>query len=112
MKGKINTKNNVISRFTGTLTKSQAEAHYKAVVRALVAEAIELSTFLEKVAQGTISLPSSSANFNMDELNFTDWAKLWIQVMSELRTGIVNIVTSSTIYLICFNALYNNYYYN
>ncbi|KAH1013518.1 hypothetical protein HUJ04_002502 [Dendroctonus ponderosae] len=72
----------------GTLTKSQAEAHYKAVVRALVAEAIELSTFLEKVAQGTISLPSSSANFNMDELNFTDWAKLWIQVMSELRTGV------------------------
>ncbi|CAG9771948.1 unnamed protein product [Ceutorhynchus assimilis] len=65
----------------GTLTKAQAEAHYKAVVRALVAEAIELSTFLEKVAQGTISLPSSSNNSNLDELKFTDWAKFWVQVM-------------------------------
>ncbi|XP_049822904.1 protein spire isoform X2 [Aethina tumida] len=52
----------------GTLTKSQVEAHYKAVVRALVAEAIELSTFLDKVAQ--------------------DWAKFWVQVMGELRTGV------------------------
>ncbi|XP_060518930.1 protein spire [Cylas formicarius] len=73
----------------GTLTKAQAEAHYKAVVRALVAEAIELSTFLEKVAQGNISLPSSSAkNTNLEELKFTDWAKFWVQVMGELRTGV------------------------
>ncbi|KAL1496946.1 hypothetical protein ABEB36_007991 [Hypothenemus hampei] len=72
----------------GTLTKTQAEAHYKAVVRALVAEAIELSTFLEKVAQGTICLPSSSTSSNLDELKFTDWAKFWVQVMSELRTGV------------------------
>lgn len=77
---------------TGTLTKAQAEAHYKAVVRALVAEAIELSTFLEKVAQGTISLPSSSTNSNLDELKFTDWAKFWVQVMGELRTGMVLII--------------------
>lgn len=73
----------------GTLTKIQAEAHYKAVVRALVAEALELSTFLEKVAQGSISLPSNSANnSNLDQLNFSDWAKFWVQVMSELRTGV------------------------
>ncbi|XP_057651265.1 protein spire isoform X1 [Diorhabda carinulata] len=69
----------------GYLTKAQAEAHYKAVVRALVAEAIELSTFLEKVAQGSISLPSSSTS---DQLEFSDWAKFWVQVMNELRTGV------------------------
>ncbi|KAF7269355.1 spire type actin nucleation factor isoform X2 [Rhynchophorus ferrugineus] len=73
----------------GTLTKTQVEAHYKAVVRALVAEAIELSTFLEKVAQGTISLPSSSTTNNLDELKFVDWAKFWVQVMGELRTVFV-----------------------
>lgn len=72
----------------GILTKTQVEAHYKAVVRALVAEAIELSTFLEKVAQGTISLPSSSTNPSLDQLKFTDWAKFWVQVMGELRTGV------------------------
>ncbi|CAG9840557.1 unnamed protein product [Diabrotica balteata] len=69
----------------GYLSKTQAEAHYKAVVRALVAEAIELSTFLEKVAQGSISLPSSSTS---DQLEFSDWAKFWVQVMNELRTGV------------------------
>ncbi|CAG9854857.1 unnamed protein product [Phyllotreta striolata] len=69
----------------GYLSKAQAEAHYKAVVRALVAEAIELSTFLEKVAQGSISLPSSS---NSDQIQFSDWAKFWVQVMNELRTGV------------------------
>lgn len=72
----------------GTLTKAQAEAHYKAVVRALVAEAIELSMFLERVAQGTISLPSSSTNSDLDQLQFSDWARFWVQVMGELRTGV------------------------
>lgn len=72
----------------GMLTKSQAEAHYKAVVRALVAEAIELSTFLEKVAQGSITLPSNSSTSNLDQLQFSDWAKFWVQVMGELRMGV------------------------
>ncbi|KAJ8960903.1 hypothetical protein NQ318_020202 [Aromia moschata] len=72
----------------GTLTKTQAEAHYKAVVRALVAEALELSMFLEKVAQGSLNLPSNSSNPNLDHLQFSDWAKFWVQVMGELRTGV------------------------
>ncbi|KAJ8921032.1 hypothetical protein NQ315_015828 [Exocentrus adspersus] len=72
----------------GTLTKTQVEAHYKAVVRALVAEALELSTFLEKVAQGSISLPANSSTSNLDQLQFSDWAKFWVQVMGELRTGV------------------------
>lgn len=32
---------------------AEADAHYKAVCRALVAEALELSKFLEKIAEGT-----------------------------------------------------------
>lgn len=85
------TLNQVIERcesHLGTLTKAQVEAHYKAVVRALVAEAIELSMFLERVAQGSISLPSSSANSELDQLQFSDWARFWVQVMGELRTGV------------------------
>nr|CAI5831934.1 unnamed protein product [Callosobruchus analis] len=72
----------------GTLTKQQAEAHYKAVVRALVAEALELAMFLEKVAQGTISLPSNTSNPKLEQLQFSDWARFWVQVMGELRTGV------------------------
>nr|CAH7761198.1 unnamed protein product [Callosobruchus chinensis] len=72
----------------GTLTKQQAEAHYKAVVRALVAEALELAMFLEKVAQGTISLPSNASNPKLEQLQFSDWARFWVQVMGELRTGV------------------------
>ncbi|UYV77884.1 hypothetical protein LAZ67_15002673 [Cordylochernes scorpioides] len=34
-------------------SSDQADGHYRAVIRALVAEAIELSTFLEKIAHGT-----------------------------------------------------------
>lgn len=72
----------------GILTKVQVEAHYKAVVRALVTEALDLSMFLEKVAQGTISIPSNSSNPNLNKLQFSDWAKFWVQVMGELRTGV------------------------
>ncbi|CAG7837248.1 unnamed protein product, partial [Allacma fusca] len=71
-----------------------ADAHYKAVCRALVAEALELSTFLQKVAQGTQQLRISSSfgisqsgyshtvgpvldhDPDLDKLNFTDWSTL------------------------------------
>jgi spire-like protein len=73
----------------GLLTKTQTEAHYKAVVRALVAEALELATFLEKVAQGNLNLPTnSSKQSDLDQLKFSDWAKFWVQVMGELRMGV------------------------
>ncbi|XP_022254835.1 protein spire homolog 1-like [Limulus polyphemus] len=48
---------------------AQADTHYKAVCRALVAEALELSSFLEKVSKGTKAM-------------------LWIQVIKELRQGV------------------------
>ncbi|CAD5122836.1 DgyrCDS11240 [Dimorphilus gyrociliatus] len=53
------------------------EEHYKAVCRAIITEANELSEFLDKIS-----------NESVDELNRTDWAKLWIQLMKELRMGV------------------------
>lgn len=72
---------------------SAADNHYKAVVRALVAETLELSTFLEKVTQGTnfIRAPnayrghsgggergsnSDADNAGLDGLHFSDWVSL------------------------------------
>ncbi|XP_018333310.1 protein spire [Agrilus planipennis] len=69
-----------------TLTVQQVEAHYKAVVRALVAEALELSTFLERVAQSLSQ--GEVSNADLIHLQFSDWARFWMQVMAELRTGV------------------------
>ncbi|KAF5275580.1 hypothetical protein FQA39_LY06692 [Lamprigera yunnana] len=71
------------------LTKPQIEAHYKAVIRALVTEALELSTFLERVSKGTsgLNLDRSFAS-DLDQLQFADWARFWVQVIAELRKGV------------------------
>lgn len=58
-----------------SLSKSQAEAHYRAVMRALVAEAIELATFLEKVAQGAGNFVEGKGNRELEQLQFADWAR-------------------------------------
>ncbi|GJQ85606.1 putative actin binding protein [Trypoxylus dichotomus] len=71
-----------------SLSKSQAEAHYRAVLRALVAEAIELATFLEKVAQGAGNLVEGKGNRELEQLQFADWARFWVQVIQELRLGV------------------------
>ncbi|KAF2897177.1 hypothetical protein ILUMI_09005 [Ignelater luminosus] len=78
-------------RHLTVLSKPQVEAHYKAVVRALVTEALELSTFLERVAQGTSGLRSAadgSSTSDLDQLQFADWARFWVQVIAELRMGV------------------------
>ncbi|XP_076223981.1 spire type actin nucleation factor isoform X3 [Nomia melanderi] len=77
-----------------------AEAHYKAVIRAFVAEALELSQFLDTVAAGKLK-PSerdtasndgnrmnSMSVQNIDTLDFIDWARFWVQVIQELRKGV------------------------
>ncbi|XP_046619602.1 protein spire isoform X1 [Neodiprion virginianus] len=85
-------------------TSEQADTHYKAVVRALVAEALELSHFLEKVAadkQGnnsTSTVTGDTTERNLDTLDFNDWtnvriwralqARFWVQVIGELRRGV------------------------
>ncbi|KAK4880544.1 hypothetical protein RN001_008690 [Aquatica leii] len=68
-------------------TKPQVEAHYKAVIHALVTEALELSTFLEKVAAKRLKIDNSSAS-DLDQLQFADWARFWVQVIGELRKGV------------------------
>jgi len=74
----------------GASSPQQADAHYRAVCRALVAEALELSSFLEKVSQGTQELraKAEAASTDLDKLQFTDWARLWVQVIHELRHGV------------------------
>ncbi|XP_043469307.1 protein spire [Leptopilina heterotoma] len=77
----------------------QADAHYQAVIRAFVTEALELSQFLEKVAY-----EKQKSNFRdsitgdgtkhcdtvceLTSLDFADWARFWVQVIGELRRGV------------------------
>ncbi|XP_053971720.1 protein spire isoform X1 [Hylaeus volcanicus] len=91
-------------------TVESAEAHYKAVIRAFVAEALELSQFLDTVAAEKLQacqrdeansdgnkLNSMSVQ-NLDTLDFIDWtdiriwraiqARFWVQVIQELRKGV------------------------
>lgn len=56
-----------------------------------MAEAVELETFLEKVAQGTSNLRllnNVSSASDLDQLQFADWARFWVQVINELRLGV------------------------
>ncbi|KAJ9592610.1 hypothetical protein L9F63_015748, partial [Diploptera punctata] len=60
----------------GASSPHEADAHYRAVCRALVAEAIELSSFLEKVSQGTQELraKAEASSTDLDKLQFSDWS--------------------------------------
>eukprot|EP00092_Neocalanus_flemingeri_P014386 GFUD01015518.1.p1 GENE.GFUD01015518.1~~GFUD01015518.1.p1 ORF type:complete len:691 (-),score=152.70 GFUD01015518.1:104-2176(-) len=61
--------------------KSEAECHYRAVCRALVAEALEISSFMEKMGD-------NNNNEELRELAMGDWANIWSDVMGQLRQGI------------------------
>lgn len=51
-----------------------SETHYKAVCRALVAEALELSSFLDKLSDGTVSLRHrNSTSAELNTLDYSDW---------------------------------------
>ncbi|KAL1124571.1 hypothetical protein AAG570_001195 [Ranatra chinensis] len=53
----------------------EAESHYRAVCRALVAEALELSSFLERVtppSNAVLATTPTSAT-QLANLNFNDW---------------------------------------
>ncbi|XP_076238699.1 spire type actin nucleation factor isoform X2 [Calliopsis andreniformis] len=81
-------------------TVESAEAHYKAVIRAIVAEALELSQFLDTVVadkletsqRGAANNDGNKQNSmsvqNLDTLDFIDWARFWVQVIQELRKGV------------------------
>ncbi|KAL3174582.1 hypothetical protein MRX96_001039 [Rhipicephalus microplus] len=71
---------------------AQADLHYKSVCRSLVAGAVELSTFLQKISSGTKEFIKCHRNdpdtSDLDGLQFKDWAMLWMQVIQELRQGV------------------------
>ncbi|XP_076162134.1 spire type actin nucleation factor isoform X2 [Ptiloglossa arizonensis] len=91
-------------------TIESADAHYKAVIRAFVAEALELSQFLDTVeaeklqasqreaANNDGNKQNSMSVQNLDTLDFIDWtdiriwraiqARFWVQVIQELRKGV------------------------
>ncbi|XP_076057632.1 protein spire homolog 1-like isoform X2 [Oratosquilla oratoria] len=69
-----------------------ANDHYRAVVRALVAEALELSFFLKTMSfkQKLTSRQQDlvSSEHDLYKLHCDDWARLWMQTMRELREGV------------------------
>ncbi|XP_029678756.1 protein spire isoform X2 [Formica exsecta] len=76
-----------------------ADNYYRNVIQMFVEEALNLSQFLEKVVVDKQSqdLYSPSINDadrnsislqNIDTLDFNDWARFWVQVISELRRGV------------------------
>ncbi|XP_068189729.1 protein spire homolog 1 [Antennarius striatus] len=72
---------------------SDAPNHYQAVCRALYAEARELHTFLDKIKSAKENLRRMEGETrepvkDLDELQNSDWARFWVQVMRDLRDGV------------------------
>ncbi|CAL8247962.1 unnamed protein product [Lota lota] len=74
--------------------QSDAPSHYQAVCRALYTETKELRTFLEKIRSAKENLrkmegdSSGEAGRDLNELQNSDWARCWVQVMRGLRDGV------------------------
>ncbi|KAJ7312178.1 hypothetical protein JRQ81_006534 [Phrynocephalus forsythii] len=75
----------------------EAEAHYQAVCRALFLETVELKAFLAKIRDTKEMLKKlkdkdeelrDRSATDLDNLRNTDWARLWVQLMRELRNGV------------------------
>ncbi|NXN12013.1 SPIR2 protein, partial [Indicator maculatus] len=76
---------------------AEAQAHYQAVCRALFAETVELKAFLAKIRDAKEMLEKLKEDEEAEErraaaelgsLRNTDWARLWVQLMRELRHGV------------------------
>ncbi|XP_056137236.1 protein spire homolog 2 [Lampris incognitus] len=73
-----------------------APEHYQAVCRALFVETLELQTFLIKIRDAKEMLKKmrtdesheDRSTLELDALKHTDWARLWVQLMKELRQGV------------------------
>nr|XP_020643961.1 protein spire homolog 2 isoform X1 [Pogona vitticeps] len=80
------------------LTQPQeADAHYQAVCRALFLETVELKAFLAKIRDTKEMLKKlkdedeelkDRSAADLDNLRNTDWARLWVQLMRDLRNGV------------------------
>ncbi|KAG9479091.1 hypothetical protein GDO78_012641 [Eleutherodactylus coqui] len=78
-------------------TPSEAPNHYQAVCRALFAETMELHMFLSKIRSAKESLKkiqemekdtTDRSRADLDDLQNSDWARFWVQVMRDLRNGV------------------------
>ncbi|XP_026222431.1 protein spire homolog 2 [Anabas testudineus] len=75
---------------------SLAPEHYQAVCRALFVETLELQTFLIKIRDAKEMLKKITTEEDLedrptaelDALKHRDWARLWVQLMKELRQGV------------------------
>uniref|UniRef100_A0A3Q3S817 Spire-type actin nucleation factor 2 n=1 Tax=Mastacembelus armatus TaxID=205130 RepID=A0A3Q3S817_9TELE len=73
-----------------------APEHYQAVCRALFLETLELQTFLIKIKDAKEMLKKITteetledrSTAELDALKHRDWARLWVQLMKELRQGV------------------------
>ncbi|XP_035521563.1 LOW QUALITY PROTEIN: protein spire homolog 2 [Morone saxatilis] len=73
-----------------------APEHYQAVCRALFVETLELQTFLIKIRNAkemlkkitTEEAVEDRSTAELDALKHRDWARLWVQLMKELRQGV------------------------
>ncbi|XP_049719931.1 protein spire homolog 2 isoform X3 [Elephas maximus indicus] len=73
-----------------------AQAHYQAVCRALFLETLELRAFLARVREAKEMLqkfredePQAEKPLaDLNNLGHTDWTRLWVQLMRELRHGV------------------------
>jgi spire-like protein len=61
---------------------SEAELHYRNVCRALISEALEFSSFLERT-----QVPDIFDN-ELSNLERQEWKQLWDQAMGDLRNGV------------------------
>ncbi|XP_048403051.1 protein spire homolog 2 isoform X2 [Stegostoma tigrinum] len=79
------------------LNRNEADSHFQAVCRALFVETLELRTFLVKIKDAKEMLKKMQFGdsetqqiplVELDNLNHTDWARLWVQLMRDLRHGV------------------------
>ena len=61
---------------------AEAEVHYRNVCRALILEALEFSSFLERT-----QVPDIFDN-ELSNLERQEWKQLWDQAMGDLRNGV------------------------
>ena len=54
-----------------------------------MSEALELSSFMEKISRGLREETGEGGGLGeLGELGVQDWARLWVQVIHELRNGL------------------------
>ncbi|XP_032234162.2 protein spire homolog 1 [Nematostella vectensis] len=75
--------------------QAKSQVHFKAVCRALVNEAIELTAFLNHLYNGHELMAQTSGQgvgltnwAYLQSLHAAEWAQLWLQAMRELRQGV------------------------